>query len=81
MKSRRRTALLLSYLGVSLIGWLLFGIFLRAQLDLIGADRLDVLGLAMVALYGAVVLFGTPVGYLVIRLATWDWGADAERHF
>lgn len=80
MKSHRRAALLLSYLGVSLIGWLIFGIFLRSQLDLIGADRVNVLGIALVALYGAVVLFGTPVGYLVLRLATWDWGRDAQRH-
>jgi hypothetical protein len=80
VKSRRRTALLLSYLGVSLLGWLIFGVFLRAQLDLIGSDRIDVLGLALMALYGAIVLFGTPVGYLMLLLTTWDGGRDAERH-
>lgn len=80
MTSRRRTTLLFSYLGVSLLGWLLFGVFVRAQLDLIGLDRTDALGLALVGLYGALLLFGTPVGYVVIRLATWDGGREAKRH-
>lgn len=71
MRSIRRTLIIRSYLAVSLAGWLIFGVLLRAQLDLIGAAETDLIGLALLALFGVLVLFGTPIGYLVLNIAMW----------
>lgn len=67
MRSPRHSAIRFGYLAVSLFGWLLFGVFLRAELDLLGAGSIDPVASLALALYGAILLVGTPIGYAVIR--------------
>ncbi|NQX29545.1 hypothetical protein HQQ81_19550 [Microbacteriaceae bacterium VKM Ac-2854] len=66
MRPHRYSVLRYSYLAVSLFGWLLFGVFLRADLDLIAGGGFDLLAVAATALFGLILLVGTPIGYAVI---------------
>lgn len=71
--SIKRSLLTYAYLAVTLLGWFILGIFARFHLDLIDAGTADVMGIALTALYGILLLFGIPVGYATLLLATWDW--------
>jgi hypothetical protein len=66
VNSLERSALRFGYLTVSLLGWLLFGILLRAELDQIGTGSVQTVALVALALYGIILLVGTPIGYAVI---------------
>ncbi|NQX11995.1 hypothetical protein HQQ80_10195 [Microbacteriaceae bacterium VKM Ac-2855] len=76
MRASRRTTLIVSYLGISLVGWLFFGVILRMQLDLIGVTKPDALGIVLLVLFGLILSMGTSIGYATIRRATWDRAHD-----
>lgn len=67
MNPHQQTVLLRGYVGISILGWLFFGVLLRAALDSAAAGRDPVPAMALTSLFGMILLVGTPVGYRIIR--------------